>query len=68
MAPAQINDRKTAMSESDSAVNEDTGVIRPAMRERIAHADQLRFSDSALQSGWSGYAANSAHLLPTCPK
>jgi hypothetical protein len=48
MAAAYVNYREAAMPKPASRADENTRVVRPAMRERVAHANEQRAVNPAV--------------------
>ena len=41
MAGSDVDDAETAMAQTNARVNEDAGIVRPAMPQHVAHAFEL---------------------------
>jgi hypothetical protein len=62
LAPAaQIHNGQTTVSQPDAVAQIQSRVIRPSMRQGVAHCDEARFTHAAIQLFRNGDAANTAH-------
>jgi hypothetical protein len=62
LAPAaQIHNGQTTVSQPDAVAQVQSRVIRPSMRQSVAHHDQPRLADVAIQLFRNGDAANATH-------
>ena len=62
----EIDDRQTAMAESNALIGCDPGgrSIRSSMRHRVAHPGDVGLGNAERSGGERQRAVNSAHLMP----
>ena len=63
MARRDINDAQTAVAQAHTPVNEDALVVRPAMRNHVAHAFEHAHVKLAARAAGQCYSVNPAHKL-----
>src|SRR5262245_38185291 len=61
MSAAQVHNGQTTVSQPDAAIQVQAGVIRPSMCQSVAHRDQARLADAAIQLFRNGDATNATH-------
>src|SRR5262245_54517398 len=63
MASTDFHDRKSPTTESDTSIDATARIIRSAVLERIAHAQQGLGIDGSFKIVWNCDAAHSAHSV-----
>jgi hypothetical protein len=64
MTSRNIDDAQSSVADSDRAVDEHPDIIRPTVRDYIAHTRERIRVDSAAGFTGKGYAVDTAHKEP----
>jgi hypothetical protein len=65
MTGGNVNNAQSPVTETNLTINEHSDIVRPAMRDYVAHARECIRIDSPSRPTGEGYAIDTAHKTPT---